>query len=112
MDLSFEMLPARFQCKIVLEARRDGFTPCWCWTGRKNRNGYARAWWDGREPVLHRVAYELLVGPIPAGLILDHECRQRDCINPEHMEPVTHRENTRRGEAVLFAPIYRERMAA
>jgi hypothetical protein len=45
----------------------------------------------------HRFAYELLVGPIPAGLVLDHLCRNRLCVNPNHLEPVTNSENPRRG---------------
>ena len=78
-------------------------TCCWRWRGRLNRNGYGRVWWQGREPVVHRVLYELLIGPIPENYLLDHLCRRRDCCNPWHMEPVTVQENTLRGEAVLFA---------
>lgn len=44
----------------------------------------------------HRVAYELWVGPIPEGMELDHRCKVRACINPAHLEPVTHAENMRR----------------
>lgn len=87
-------------------------TPCWCWLGRLNRNGYARGRWEGREPVMHRVTYELLIGPIPAGLILDHLCKVRRCINPEHLEPVTHRVNTLRGDAVLFQSARSSEMAS
>lgn len=104
MRFSVDALPGKFQAKIAVRQVRAGFTPCWCWIGRLNRNGYARGWWNGREPVLHRVTFELLRGPIPAGLILDHECRNRACINPEHAEPVTHQVNTLRGNAILFRP--------
>ncbi len=55
-----------------------------------NRNGRIQA---------HRVAYETEKGPIPAGLVIDHLCRNRRCCNPDHMEPVAHWENTRRGDA-------------
>jgi hypothetical protein len=73
---------------------------CWLWEGQLNRNGYARTHW--RELVVHRRLYEELVGPIPDRLLLDHLCRMRRCVNPLHMEPVTVRVNTLRGEAVLF----------
>lgn len=52
---------------------------------------------DGERKVVHRIAYELLVGPIPDGLQLDHLCRVRNCVNPDHLEPVTGQENMRRG---------------
>ena len=71
-------------------------------TGRLNRNGYGRVCFNGREPVVHRLVYELLVGMIPTEYVLDHLCRNRRCCNPEHLEPVTMRENTIRGEAVLY----------
>lgn len=53
----------------------------------------------GRTGSAHRAAYELLVGVIPEGLVIDHLCRHRSCVNPAHMEPVTQGENIRRGEA-------------
>lgn len=77
-------------------------TACWLWCGEINRNGYGRVWIGGKRLMTHRVVYELLVGPIEDGLVLDHLCRNRRCCNPKHMEPVTVRENTLRGEARLF----------
>jgi hypothetical protein len=77
---------------------------CWLWTGEMNRNGYGRVRSDGKRVMAHRRAWELLRGPIPTGLVLDHLCRNRHCCNPAHLEPVTVRENTLRGEAVLFQP--------
>lgn len=73
---------------------------CWLWTRSLNRNGYGRFALTGgrRWVVAHRYAYEALVGPIPAGLLLDHRCRVRHCCNPYHTEPVTVRKNTLRGE--------------
>ncbi len=56
----------------------------------------------------HRVAYQLMIGQIGQGLVLDHLCKNRRCCNPEHLEPVTIRENTLRGDAVLFKPINRK----
>lgn len=70
---------------------------CWLWTGAKTPDGYGVASWDGRSARAHRVAYELKVGPIPAGLTIDHLCRVRHCVNPAHLEVVTGRENILRG---------------
>lgn len=72
---------------------------CWLWTGARVRNGYGTARIEGRNGVIHRWVYEQLVGPIPAGMQLDHLCRVRHCCNPDHLEPVTHTENCRRARA-------------
>lgn len=76
---------------------------CWLWTGAKNKGHgqFTVSRTDVRSPkklMAHRYAYELLVGPIPDGLELDHLCRVRHCVNPAHLEPVTRRENLLRGE--------------
>lgn len=76
---------------------------CWLWSLTLAKKGYAR--WrlppqlgDPSKMVsVHRASYEHLVGPIPDGLVIDHLCRNRACQNPEHLEPVTGTENTRRG---------------
>lgn len=75
------------------------YTPggCWVWTGSRDPNGYGQIAVDGRPRKAHRVAYAALVGPIPDGLQLDHLCRVRACVNPDHLEPVTLRENVARG---------------
>lgn len=71
---------------------------CWLWTGPVTYKGYAkRIGHAGRLWYGHQLAYTLLVGPIPDGLVLDHLCRVRNCVNPAHLEPVTAVENTRRG---------------
>lgn len=71
---------------------------CWEWTAYKNPAGYGRAVGpDGRKQYVHRITYELFVGPIPEGLTVDHLCRNRGCCNPAHLEVVTRRENIQRG---------------
>lgn len=70
---------------------------CWLWTGTRTQGGYGRLRVNGQLWVAHRYAYERLVGPIPAGLVLDHLCRERSCVRPGHLEPVTFTENVRRG---------------
>jgi hypothetical protein len=72
---------------------------CWLWTGCMCRDGYGSFKLDKGSPRrAHRVAYELLVAEIPEGLQLDHLFRVRSCVNPWHLEPVTNRINTTRGQ--------------
>lgn len=78
--------------------------PCWVWMGSRSQPGYGTLKIGGRngKPRLaHRLAYEWLVGPIPEGLVIDHLCRVRACVNPAHMEPVTTLVNSRRGVSFM-----------
>lgn len=75
---------------------------CWLWTGYTNSCGYGLIKTRGdnqRARVVHRVIYESLIGPLPEGMVLDHLCRVRRCVNPDHMEVVSPEENNRRGRA-------------
>jgi hypothetical protein len=69
---------------------------CWVWAGRLSPNGYGRF---GRGTPAHRWSWEFFRGEIPTGLHLDHLCRNKACVNPEHLDPVTQAENNRRAAA-------------
>lgn len=90
----------RFAEKVALQD--DG---CIVWIGGMHRNGYGqfmptKGTTDNKKLLPHRWSYEYHVGPIPVGLVIDHLCRNRACVNAEHLEPVTAGENVRRGNAV------------
>jgi hypothetical protein len=70
---------------------------CWLWTGNKNPNGYGRICINYTGTLAHRTSYEIFKGEVPEGLVLDHLCRVRNCVNPEHLEIVTDRINILRG---------------
>lgn len=92
--------PQRFE----LEDRGHS-SSCWIWQGARADTGYGTMPGPrGVTAVAHRVFYERHVGPIPDGLQLDHLCRQRLCVNPAHLEPVTSVENLRRGNVVKLTP--------
>lgn len=73
---------------------------CWNWRASTDGKGYGQFKVDGRGVQAHRFAYELMVEPIPEGLVLDHLCLNKRCVKPSHLEPVTFAENVRRGIAV------------
>jgi len=85
---------SRFQAKVWRELR----TGCWIWTASRDKHGYGRF----VGTLAHCLAYQHYIGPVPAGLELDHLCRNRGCVNPWHLEPVTHLTNLQRGESWSF----------
>lgn len=86
-----DRLPLTFWGKTI-----PGVDGCWHWQGALNSRGYGCFGVRGVSQLSHRVAYEALVGPIPGGLTIDHLCREKRCVNPAHLEPVTARENIAR----------------
>lgn len=99
-----ELAPIKASVKgtMTLEERFWHFTTkttgCWTWNSSHVSSGYGVLSYKGRQLRAHRVAYELLVGPIPDTLVLDHLCKNRGCVNPAHLEVVTLGENTLRGD--------------
>lgn len=83
---------ARFESKYEV----DPTSGCWNWQGTIDSKGYGRLDRGGRPQKAHRVAHELIIGPIRADLTIDHLCRNKRCVNPAHLEPVTVSENSRR----------------
>jgi hypothetical protein len=82
MDVRDERLPLRLWAKV------DDVDGCWAWRGSKNQHGYGLAWYDGKIRLVHRVFFFALGGVESAEL--HHTCERRDCVNPEHMEPIEH----------------------
>jgi len=94
--MTYDELPARFHAKTSVNDE----TECIEWNAYTNRKGYGVFGVEGRKTALaHRVAYEAENGQIPVGLVIDHLCRVRNCVNPKHMEAVTQKENVQRGMA-------------
>lgn len=86
------MLPRHIRRNI-----KEGPGGCWIWTRSCSPDGYGWASLNNKTYQAHRLVYRLTVGAIPEGLVLDHLCRVRNCVNPDHLEPVTPRENLARG---------------
>lgn len=93
-------LPGHHNRKSVAEYVVDAETGCWIWQRARDGKGYGLTKCGGRKNCrAHRISYERHRGPIPEGMDLDHLCRNPPCVNPDHLEPVTHAENIRRGYA-------------
>jgi hypothetical protein len=88
-----------FDKRVESYVERIPFSGCWIWTGAIfPMTGYGEMRVNGKNQGAHRAVYEHFVGKVPQGMWLDHLCRVRCCVNPKHLEPVTPRENTMRGD--------------
>ena len=90
-------LPSRFLRKIT-----ESLSGCWEWLAYKTKEGYGQFGFNKKVVYAHRFAYETLISPIPPQLEIDHLCRNPACVNPDHLEIVTHRENDKRGIAGMI----------
>lgn len=77
---------------------------CIIWDGSKDGKGYGKVMFNYKSYRAHRVMYERHIGTIPEGMVIDHLCRNKSCVNPKHLEPVTQRENIHRGVGVVGSP--------
>ena len=90
------LLPERFWAKV------EKTTTCWLWRGSTNGSrGYGQIWWGGRLHPAHRISYEMVNGSVPVGLELDHLCRTRACVRPDHLEAVSHSTNMKRASDTI-----------
>lgn len=94
-----KLTPRMLPNEIFVYTEIDPETGCWWWNGAKNKRGYGTAKQDGKTVQAHRLTYKLLVENVDDVLVMDHLCRNPSCVNPHHLEPVTHAENIRRGRS-------------
>lgn len=91
------MLPASIRERLLRDVVFAPKPRCWVWIGTAIQAGYGSLRINKKHHLAHRLSYQIHKGKIPAGLCIDHLCRNRRCINPEHLEAVTQRENILRG---------------
>jgi hypothetical protein len=78
-------------------------TGCWLWFGASQPSGYGQLWNGVRPEQAHRVSFRLYRGEIPSGCEIDHKCRKRSCVNPEHLAAITHQKNILAGDTAMAA---------
>ena len=92
--VAIDLLPSFIRKRVTVTT-----SGCWEWSGWRNNLGYGYIRHEGRDRPVHRVLMELMSGPFTSGIDIDHLCKNPCCLNPAHLEAVTHRENIRRGKA-------------
>lgn len=104
------MTQGRKDSLLVRVAEKVSITSagCWLFSGWLRPDGYGKIWSRGRMRSVHREVFEHMRFPLPEGVVLDHLCRNRSCCNPSHLDPVTNRENTLRGQGIAAINARRE----
>ena len=95
--LPYHHLDAARRKRKVVERWKQDANGCWIWQLKTTKQGYARDRFNGRQCLVHKKHYEDKYGPVPDGRELDHTCEVKACVNPDHLEPVPHTINVRRG---------------
>jgi len=90
--------PSDFETKFWAKVHKLNRTDCWEWQGHRRELGYGIFCFKYKRLHAHRVSYEIAKGPIPEGLEIDHLCKNPPCVNPSHLEAVTHLENMNRSD--------------
>lgn len=93
--------PVSINDRLRSNMQIDEKNGCWNWQRAINKGGYGTICYMANRWFVHRLCYEMFRGPIPEGYEVDHLCRNRRCLNPDHLEPVTKLENIRRGAAAV-----------
>lgn len=93
---------AKLISEMMALVKIDQKSNCWKWKGFIEKNGYGKLSVKGKRQWAHIYFYNIFVGDVPDGLELDHVCRNHGCVNPAHLEPVTHKENMRRSPVAVW----------
>jgi len=99
VTITSRLLKRLFKKIAVSKTNFYNNSPCWEWTAYRCEDGYGRSNFQGKCQNSHRVTYLAFIGPIPDGREIDHLCKVRHCVNPAHLEAITHAENVRRSES-------------
>lgn len=95
-----EKYRAKRQENIIKKSMQIPYSGCWIWTGGTINNGYGQSFSEGKKCLAHRLSYTIFEGEIPSGLTIDHLCKNILCVNPNHLQPVSMRENVMRSNSV------------
>lgn len=109
--MKFKLDDYRLPAEFWQHVKPDAVTGCWYWEGPINSGGYGQFYWKGRTWLAHRLSFSRLVTPADDGYVIDHVCRERNCVFPGHLDLVTHKVNVQRGDARHLNGAYDRRLA-